>query len=126
MQTVINKGSDNKMLMNQSLSYVGNLLGKINDKLIDSVKEEGILIVISDVLEYMSDSKDLEFLEKNIESKEIIDKFYEEYLNKYGFSLGSYGIYDAQTKMKEIDNNYLIWDFDENRKLLVKLLVLKK
>lgn len=108
------------------LIFVGEFLAKINDQLINSLEDDGKIIVISDILEYATNSEELKFLKENIENNEVIDKFHDEYLEKYGYTLGSYGINNIESKMDLIKENYLLWNFDKKRELLVDILSLKK
>lgn len=125
MLTIIdqNSRSGNDIIINKSLSFVANLIGKINDKVIASLNKDGVLISASDVLEYSFDSKDVEFLRNNIKYNNVIEEFYEKYLNQYGYSLGSYGIHDIEMKLKAMEERFLIWEFDKKRKFLVKIVV---
>lgn len=116
---------NSREIVNEILSFVGALLAKINSQLVSLLNDEGKVIVLSDVLEYQADADEIQYLKSNISNKNAIDSFYENYLNNYGYSLGSYGLHDIEVKLNYIDDSYFLWNFDEKRSLLVRSVILK-
>jgi len=115
-------GKINERVSSEIMNIVANLLQNINSALLECVTDQGKVIVFSDVLEYDSEAPEydeLKILLKELEW-ESIHQYYESYLSTYGYTLGAYGLYDMSTHLSHLDKAYFLWEFDENRKMLVK------
>lgn len=104
------------------MSMVAELLRKINAELMRHVKPDGTVIVLTDVLEYDSGSDEYRTLKEHFENDNMdgIDEHYRGILGTHGFSLGSFGLYDVSQKINESASTFFMWDFNDERKLLVK------
>jgi len=98
----------------------GGLLSKINNKLLGCIAKQGIVVALSDVLEYSRGSAEYTELSAIVADQVQTTAFYESYLNTYGYSLGAYGLYDLASKCAVELEQFILWDFDENRRMLVK------
>ncbi len=107
------------------LSLLSLFIDKINNQLLFCLNESGKIIVISDYLEFMlDDSKYIALKNKNNQSS--IDKYYEDYLMKYGQGLGPYGLEDLVEKTRLIHQSWHWWPFNGEKELLVKIGIMGK
>jgi len=98
----------------------GGLLSKINNELLGCLAKQGIIVALSDVLEYSQDSAEYTKLSTIIADRVQATAFYETYLDRYGYSLGAYGLYDLASKCEVELEQFMLWNFDINRRMLVK------
>ena len=100
----------------QKMIYV---IDEFNQKLVRCLKEEGKLIVFSDIIEEETNQD-----KYNLTSGEIQKKI-ETYEKTYGVGLGSFGLMNISEYGQIVSEHYMNWDFNETRKFLVKGLTLK-
>lgn len=103
--------------------FISKVIQKVNSALLRHIKENGIIICFSDILEYDNNDIQLMMLGDNIDNPEIISSFVQDYTDKYGHGLGSFGILDMEEQMNLIDYSWHLWPFDENRTMLVKMVI---
>lgn len=108
------------------MEKVAHLISLINSELINHLKKDGVLIAFSDVLEYKGSDQTAQAL-INCYSSESLEKFntlandvYTSYLENFGYTLGAFGIYDMSSKIEKSADKFLMWEFDNQRKFLVK------
>ncbi|MBN2851965.1 MAG: hypothetical protein JXQ23_04435 [Clostridia bacterium] len=101
--------------------FISKVIRKVNSRLLKHVKDDGVIICFSDILEYDNSDSKLQNLIENIGNKEYVSLIYDEYIEKYGHGLGSYGIEDLKEQMNLIDCSWHIWPFDAKRTMLVKM-----
>lgn len=101
-----------------------SVINRFNANCIHLLKENGVMVVASDILEVLKDSKF---------EKEVIERFkanqvnelYEDYVKRYGIGLGDYGLYNLDEKLDEIEYKWVLWEFDSVRKFIVKMKIYK-
>jgi len=99
----------------QQMIYVIN---EFNQKVVKSVDQDGLLIVLSDIIE--------ENLKDNAEIRQSLDisRKIEAYEKTYGVGLGSFGLLNIVEYITPIKEYYINWEFNEERRFLVKGLLL--
>jgi len=112
--------------LNAYLPLIQERINNFNSLLYRHLNEEGRLVIFSDVLEYKTDQEEAKYLIAHKNHKIILDDFFNSYLNTFGHGLGSYGILDASTKVRQNELGYLVWPFSDDRTMLVQWLSGKK
>lgn len=104
------------------LIFLGRLIETMNNVILKALKPGGRCIAWSDILEYTIDDSTYVDLDKTEEGlrRHVLD--YEE---QYGLGLGAYGLLQLAQGLdqtQEIQENWLIWPFDEDRHLITKMI----
>lgn len=108
------------------MQEVAGLLDRINSELCSHLRPKGQIMVFSDVLEYTDNDPDFLALGESFNNQApqkfdtLANQVYDNYLQNYGYTLGAYGIYNMASQIKESAERFLMWEFDNRRKLLVK------
>ena len=89
-----------------------------NRMLMAALKDEGNLIVLSDILEIAIDDPFLEKVRIGLTVAEI-DKMIERKIEDEGLDFARAGLEDLQDKVDRTDFLYIIWPFDEHKEYLV-------
>lgn len=119
------KGSQFNEYLEPLLLLISKFIDKINEQLLSCLNSNGKLIVMSDHLEFKLD--DPNYLKIRKDNNQLtIDKYYENYLSKYGHGLGSYGLENLVEKTKLTHKSWHWWPFNENKVLLVKMGIMEK
>jgi len=100
----------------QKMIYV---IDEFNKKVIKCVRAEGVLILLSDIIEESI------VADKEPDSRDEIKDKIETYEKTYGIGLGSFGLLNCCDYMVPLEEYYLNWEFNETRRFLVKGLKLK-
>ncbi len=103
------------------LDMMPELLDHYNKHLRKKLKENGILIVFSDLIEDKENGDYLEAFRRG----EDFDLIMSEYIKSYGMGLGNYGLYQLGTECMEMNFQWFEWPFDNNRFILVKGIAFK-
>lgn len=90
------------------------------------LRENGYLIVLSDIFELEHGSAFHSKVSKEIRSKDGMEQIHTEYVNNYGMGLGDYGLYNLDKLVHEIKSEWLLWKFTEKRSYAVKLKIYNK
>ncbi len=107
------------------LLLISEFINKINEQLLNCINSNGKVVVMSDHLEFILD--DPNYLKIRKDNNQLaIDKYYEDYLSKYGHGLGSYGLENLVEKTKLIHKSWHWWPFNEKKVLLVKMGIMEK
>lgn len=106
-----------KGLILQKMIYVIN---EFNKKVLNCVSKDGNLIVLSDILEEKINRESIN--ETSVEIKEKIQT----YEKTYGVGLGSFGLLNICDYARPLSEYYINWKFSEDRKFLVKGLLLER
>lgn len=104
------------------MNFVPKIIRKVNATALQMMGPQSEIIVWSDLLEFRDEDKQLRVLIENIDNNEIIDQYYNDYVNKYGHGIGSYGLEELTEHIRVVDYKWLIWPFDAERRMLVKII----
>ena len=115
-----------KYIENIMLDKMVGIIDTFNDNIISSLKDDGYLIVLSDVFQLDKKSDFYLRVKNGIRSHEVMDEIYEGYKVKYGMGIGDYGLLNLDEKLKSYLSRWLIWPFDESSSFVVKLKIYKK
>lgn len=107
-------------LISEVMSYIGGKIASVNQAIRKHLKETGVICVLSDILEYEATSEAGKYLLAHSDHEIILAQHFESYLNSYGHGLGSYGQLEMLNTYRKINEKYFVWQFNENRLLLVK------
>jgi hypothetical protein len=115
-----------KYIENIMLDKMIGIIDTFNDNIITSLKDDGYLIVLSDVFQLDKKSDFYLRVKNGIRSHEVMEEIYEGYKLKYGMGIGDYGLLNLDEKLKSYLSRWLIWPFDESSSFVVKLKIYKK
>lgn len=103
------------------LKFLARLIESLNKALLSVLKLGGLCIAWSDIVEYSIDDKTYAHLEK---TEAGLKRHVLDYEEQYGLGLGSYGLLQLSQEFdneREMQENWLIWPFDEDRHLITKM-----
>ena len=115
-----------KYIENIMLDKMVGIISTFNDNIITALKDDGYLIVLSDVFQLDKKSDFYLRVKNGIRSHEVMEEIYEGYKKKYGMGIGDYGLLNLDEKLKSYLSRWLIWPFDESSSFVVKLKIYKK
>lgn len=115
-----------KEIYSAILEVAPNIINNYNDFLLEVVNEDGIILMLSDVIEDKPDGQYMTELQRHINDKALVNNIYEKYLHQYGHGFGSYGIYHLSLDIEVIHETWFIWPFSKERYFLVKSLIGRK
>ncbi|HOO44042.1 MAG TPA: hypothetical protein PKU69_03130 [Bacillota bacterium] len=81
------------------------------------IKDNGNLIVVSDIFEFQTSSS----LYAQLKTVDDLDDYHKKYIDTYGLGLGDYGLEDMNSKAKRISSKWLEWPFTKNMAIFVKV-----
>ncbi|MCF7926745.1 MAG: hypothetical protein K9L74_04150 [Candidatus Izimaplasma sp.] len=102
------------------------IIQQFNKNVLDLVNNDGILFVISDILEIDNTSKFSRRIKNAITHKEIMDSIYQEYQDEYGMGLGDFGLYDLDQTLETRLEKWLLWPVSNEKNYVVKLKIYNK
>jgi hypothetical protein len=102
------------------------ILSHFNQTIQSLIKNQGLLVVLSDVFELKHTDEMFQTIEKNIDDFDKIERIYQDYVNSYGMGLGDYGLYDVSSHMKTVSSEWIVWPKNNSESYIVKRLVLSK
>lgn len=114
-----------KVIKNTLIDIMPDIIDRFNQNVLDFLKKDGQLIVLSDIFEYSIPSIFGSQIEGNISYPEKMNAIYDKYKEKYGMGLGDYGLWSLEQISKKNREAWLIWPFDEKRKFAVKAVSFK-
>ncbi|QMS85957.1 hypothetical protein [Candidatus Xianfuyuplasma coldseepsis] len=114
-----------KYLEEKMLEEMPAIIDRFNDNVLQLLKKDGYLMVLSDIFELNNGSDFYLRVKNGIKSKDVMDEIYEGYVNKYGIGLGDYGLYNLDEKVVEQRSKWLFWPFSEERSFAVKMKIYK-
>lgn len=109
-------------ILDKSLAFSAKLITHVNDLVLKLAADDATVCAWSDVLEYENQDPALLDIKNHINDKNWIDSFYQSYIRDYGHGLGSYGIQDISDRLNRVEEKWLIWPFNKNRTLIVKII----
>jgi len=114
-----------KVIKDTLIDMMPNIIDRFNQNVLDFLKKDGQLIVLSDIFEYSIPSIFGSQIERNISYPDKMNAIYDKYKEKYGMGLGDYGLWSLEQISKKNREAWLIWPFDEKRKFAVKAVSFK-
>jgi hypothetical protein len=129
IHSLINEGYNEMFLRSlpeRFLSLLPRLFNSFNLSIDQLLNEHGELIVCSDFFEDHPESTFIKNIQRSIQNQTEVDKFYENYHSEYGFGLGDYGYQYFLDKFVTVFTKWLIWPFNNNRSMVVKVGHFKK
>lgn len=115
-----------KYIENIMLDKMVHIIDRFNDNIIASLKDDGYLLVISDVFQLDNKSNFYLRVKNGIRSHEVMEEIYIGYKEKHGIGIGDFGLLNLDEKLKSYLSRWLIWPFDESTSFVVKLKIYKK
>ncbi len=109
-------------ILDSSLAFTAKLIAHVNDLVMKLAADDATVCAWSDVLEYENGDPALSDIKNHIDDKKWMDSMYEIYIRDYGHGLGSYGISDLTERLGRVEEKWLVWAFNENRTLVVKII----
>jgi len=115
--------SDEKInnFKNFILNRMPIIINNYNKLLHYTVKNNGFLVALIDMLEYKNSSNILRKI-KTTRSNNLI----ESEIEKHSYGISSYGIDNLKKYFQKRSSKYLVWPFNEKRSFIVKALLFKK
>lgn len=101
------------------------VINRFNDNLVNSLKDEGILFVLSDVFQVDIGSEFHMRISNGIKNFDVMEEIYNGYQRKFGAGLGDYGLINLDDKLEPQLSRWLIWPFDDKKEFVVKLKIYK-
>jgi len=105
----------------KALDSAGQIIIQANRRIKSLCRQNTHICIWSDILEYDIGDEAFHDISKNIDDNEWMDSFYWSYLDTYGHGTGSFGHMDMERKMKNIRCRWIIWPFDERRRMIVRI-----
>lgn len=115
-----------KYIENTMLDKMIGIIDVFNDNIIRTVKDDGYLVVLSDVFQLDKKSDFYLRVSNGIRNHAVMEEIYEGYKKKYGLGIGDYGLLNLDEKMKSYLSRWLIWPYDESNSFVIKLKIYKK
>jgi|SRR6056297_3015022 len=90
--------------------------------------ENGRIIALLDMLEYKSESKEIKKIKKlqTLKKRHEKDKFIKILIKKSGFGIPNFALKNLNDIFSERKSKWLLWNFDENRTFIVKIILFQK
>jgi len=108
------------------LDLMPGVIERLNKNIMNILSPKGRLVVLSDIFQSQNGTEFDQLIKKAIQSKKETDKVYQYYQEKYGYGLGDFGLYDLDDSMKVINYRWMIWPFDQDISMVVKIKAYKK
>ena len=102
------------------------VIDRFNNNLVNTLKDEGILFVLSDVFQVDIGSEFHMRISHGIKNFDVMEEIYSGYQQKYGTGLGDYGLINLDDKLTPQLSRWLIWPYDDEKEFVVKLKIYKK
>jgi len=128
-QTLRELGHDSVMLEwleAYMLDLMPGVIERLNENIKNILSPKGSLVVLSDIFQSQNGTEFDQLIKKAIQSKKETDKVYQYYQEKYGYGLGDFGLFDLDASMKVINYRWIIWPFDQDISMVVKIKAYKK
>ncbi|PKK96630.1 MAG: hypothetical protein CVV58_05380 [Tenericutes bacterium HGW-Tenericutes-3] len=109
-----------------SLQHMVDVIDTFNNNVLNQLKTHGLMIILSDIFQSKHQEKFHHEILHSIDRRDAMDKIYQSYLETYGYGLGDYGLYSAIEHFELIDYNWLLWPFEDELDLVVKIVCVKK
>lgn len=118
-------GDQNKeKIRNTFLNFMPLVIRRFNEVVFSIGKKDADFLMITDLLEY--NRENIFHIENKVKDFSYIDNLMKNYIEKYGYGLGSYGKLHFTENIKIYYEDYLLWPFDGERYFLNYLCLGKK
>ena len=104
-----------------ALELAGKIIRQSNEYIRKIAADGCRLCLWTDILEYDANDPAFTDIKNNIADSSWMDAFLEQYTNEWGYGLGTYGHLEMEEHLVETDYKWLIWPFDKDRRLIVKI-----
>lgn len=108
------------------LEWMPGVIERFNQNVIHLLKEDGVLLVLSDVFELEHESDFYRKVAHCIKQKDVMDEIYQSYVNTYGLGLGDYGLQELQEHLNVTKSRWLLWRFNDDKSYAVHLCIYTK
>lgn len=105
------------------LELISLVIDTFNKNVLSILKEKGNLVIMSDIFEAKMNSDFYNEAHKLYSDFPKMEKFYEEYVSKYGLGLGDYGISNVIKLVSKKNAKWFEWPFDDMRIIYVKIVI---
>lgn len=114
-----------KYAENYLLFYMPNIIDRFNSNIVELLNDDGELFALSDIFEVYVGS---DFYKKynNDYSNENADAIYDDYVENYGIGLGDYGLLSLEDYVSPKNYKWLLWPFNDEVNMVVKVVSYKK
>lgn len=100
------------------------LIDHVNEGIHACIKKHGIMMAISDVIEFNDeDFKLIKHTYPSLSEHDLMN-YYLSYLNQYGMGLGDYGLWSLKSLLNLETSGFLLWPFSDHRTMLVQYMIL--
>lgn len=110
-----------KHIEEKMLDEMTIIISRFNDNLINTVKDDGTLLVLSDILQVDIGSDFHLRIKNGFKNYDVMEEIYARYAKNYGVGLGDYGLLNLDKKLKTKMSRWLLWPYDDNSLFVVKL-----
>jgi len=107
----------NDFSLQQMIPIIDNFNKNINRLL----NPNGLLFILSDIFQSRINEPFHTRVTQGIHSRNIMDQLHQEYLTNHGYGLGDYGLYSITSTFNLIDYKWLIWPFELELDLVIKI-----
>lgn len=108
------------------LDEMVGVIDRFNNNLVDTLKENGIMFVLSDIFQVDIGSEFHVRVKNGIKNFDVMEEIYTGYQSKFGTGLGDYGLINLDEKVNSLLSRWLIWPYDDKKVFVVKLKIFKK
>jgi len=108
-------------IVDAALDLAARTIRSANEYIRNMTVDGSRIYLWTDMLEYVSNDLAFTDISANISDNEWMDSFFSRYLEEFGHGLGSYGHMEMEETLENPVHRWLIWPFDSNRRLIVKL-----
>jgi len=108
------------------LNEMVHVIDRFNQQLIKKLNNDGNIVVLSDIFQLQNDSDFYRRVKNGIKNDVVMEELYEGYKKKYGMGLGDYGLYNLDGYLRSTLSRWLIWPFDKDSSLIIKLKIYSK
>lgn len=101
------------------LELMPKLIRNYNYLLQSLCRKSGLIIAFSDLIEASPEHEIMINIKDKLQDNDAMDSFMNEYINQYGYGLGTYGMTHLKESLHVTNQHYLIWPFTKTREFLV-------
>jgi len=122
---VLNQFPQYQILKDYFLTKMTEIINLFNNNLLSVSKEKAIIFVLSDIFEVIKDTPFFNQILNSISDFQEMELLHQNYIKTYGYGLGDFGLLSLENKTKKIADNWLIWPFNEEKIMIVKMNVFR-
>ena len=114
-----------KNILLEILQDLVPMIDHFNNEICSLLKDKGTLFVATDIF-YLTNDAFSNIVKENIYDQEKMNEIYQEYLKKYGYGIGDYGLYSLSRELNLIQEKWFLWGKQGNNSYAVKFCVMNK